>query len=333
MSTPQSSEGDERSATLGLTIDSFRSAAAVIKPEAVRTPVLVSSALDRLLGATVLCKAESRQRSGSFKFRGAFHRLSIIPESERGPGVVAVSSGNHGAAVALSARLLGMPAVVYVPADAPAAKVALIQQNGGTVIRFDRSVADREAAPRAEAERLGATFVHPFEDRGVILGQGTTALEFHEQVGDLDALLVPMSGGGLMAGCASVTNELAPGCALIGVEPEAAADTQASFEAGEIVSIDAPVTIADGLAVRQPGAMTFAINRRLVDRVITTSEDEIADAMRLLHDELDLVIEPSGAAVVGALLSTASAWQGRRIGVVLSGGNVDPAVFAELVSG
>lgn len=308
----------------------IEAAAAVVGAEVARTPVLVSSALDELLGATVLCKAESRQRAGSFKFRGAYHRVARLPPEVRSRGVVAVSSGNHGAAVALAAQLFGVPATIHVPLDAPEAKVARIEEAGATVVRFDRGIADREARPRAEAADTGATFIHPFEDRDVMVGQGTAALEFHGQVGDLDALLVPMSGGGLMAGCASAMHALAPECSLIGVEPAEAADTQQSLAAGHVVAIEQPRTIADGLAVTKPGANTFAINAELVDRVMTVSEDEIVDAMRLLHDELDLVIEPSGAVGVAALLASARQWRGRRIGVILSGGNIGRPFFDEL---
>lgn len=305
-------------------------AAGVIAAEAHRTPVLVSSALDKLLGATVLCKAESRQRAGSFKFRGAYHRVARLPVDVRARGVVAVSSGNHGAAVALAAQLFDVPATIHVPHDAPPAKVARIEEAGGVVVRFDRSIGDREARPRAEAMQTGATFVHPFEDRDVMVGQGTAALELHGQVGDLDALLVPMSGGGLMAGCASAMSELSPACSLVGVEPSLAADTKRSLERGARVSIPQPSTIADGLAVTSPGRNTFSINSVLVERVITASEEEIVDAMRLVHDELDLIIEPSGAVGVAALLASAHDWQGKRVGVILSGGNIDRHSFERL---
>ncbi len=299
----------------------------MISAEAVRTPVIVSSALDELLGATVLCKTEARQRAGSFKFRGAYHRVARLPEDVRARGVVAVSSGNHGAAVALAAKLFGVPATIHVPHDAPGAKVARIEEAGAAVVRFDRLIPDREAVPRAEAAASGATFIHPFEDRDVMLGQGTAAIELHGQVGDLDALLVPMSGGGLMAGCASAMSVLAPGCSMIGVEPAVGADTQRSLEAGAIVSIPQPSTIADGLAMTSPGRNTFSINSKLVERVITVSEDEIVDAMRLLSDEVDLIIEPSGAVGVAAMLASANDWRGQRIGVILSGGNIDREAF------
>jgi threo-3-hydroxy-L-aspartate ammonia-lyase len=230
----------------------IRAAADRIADEAVVTPILHSERLDALTGATVFAKDESRQRAGAFKFRGAYNRLSQIPESDRPRGVVAVSSGNHGAAVACAAQLLGMPATIHVPEDVPSAKRALIERCGATIVTFERSIADREAGARRQVAVTGATFVHPFEDPMVMAGQGTAALELHEQAGHLDVLLVPMSGGGLMAGCASAMRQLDPDCEPIGVEPAAADDTRRSFAAGEIVRIPQPDTIADGLAVTRP---------------------------------------------------------------------------------
>ena len=318
-----------------LDIDEIRAAAARIAAEAVRTRVVSSPALDEAIGARVVAKVESEQRSGSFKFRGAYHRLSIIPDSDRPAGVVAVSSGNHGAAVATAARLLGLPAHVFVPDDAPTVKRRLIEEAGATLHTFPRSTPDREAPARALAAELGATFVHPFEDRAVMAGQGTAALELFEQTGALDALVVPMSGGGLMAGCGSAMRALVPGCRLIGVEPCAADDTRRSFEAGHPVTIDPPTTVADGLSVRAPGINTFAINRRLVDEIRTVAEAEILAAVDLVAETLGVTVEPSGAVGVAALvadgvggLSSAGGsddGHGGRpwIGVILSGGNTD----------
>lgn len=313
-----------------LPVGEIRAAARAIASHAIVTPVLHAPALDEATGAEVHCKDESAQRAGSFKFRGAFHRLWTIPAGQRSAGVVAVSSGNHGAAVACAAHLLGMAATVHIPADCAPAKRALIEEFGATIVTFDRSTPDREAGALEQVARTGATFVHPFEDRGVMLGQGTTALELHDQVGPLDVLLVPMSGGGLMAGCASVMSQLDPACELIGVEPATADDTRRSFAADERVTIDPPSTIADGLAVTSPGVGTFSINRRLVDDVVTVTDDRIIDAMRTARDTLHRRLEPSGAAALAALLADPERFVGRRIGVVLSGGNIDAARFAEL---
>jgi len=321
---------EPESPTAPLTIDEIRRAAERIAGQAVRTPIACSPALDDLVGARVVCKVEAAQRSGSFKFRGAYHRLSIIPEADRAAGVVAVSSGNHGAAVATAARLLGMPAHVFVPDDAPAVKRAIIAEADATLHPFERSTPDREGSARALAAALGATFVHPFEDRAVMAGQGTVALELYEQVGELDALVVPMSGGGLMAGCGSAMRALGPGCRLIGVEPEEADDTRRSFEAGHPVTIDPPSTVADGLALRSPGPTTFAINRQLVDEIRTVSEEAILAAVDLLAVTIGVTVEPSGAVGIAALVTggvegipIGDGGDRPRIGVVLSGGNAD----------
>jgi threo-3-hydroxy-L-aspartate ammonia-lyase len=310
----------------------IRAAADVISGEAVVTPVVGSERLDALTGAMILGKDESQQRAGSFKFRGAFHRLSLVPAEARSRGVVAVSSGNHGAAVACAAQILGIEATVHVPGDVAPAKRALIEEFGARIVTFDRSVADREAGARRQAAETGATFIHPFEDPLVQQGQGTAALEFHGQVGPLDVLVVPMSGGGLMAGCASAMHQLDPGCGLIGVEPAVADDTRRSFAAGHLVTIAPPQTIADGLAVTAPGTTTFAINRELVADVVTVTDDELIGAMRVAADLLGRRLEPSGAAALAAVLTDPARFTGRRVGLILSGGNIDPERFAELTA-
>jgi threonine dehydratase len=288
--------------------------------------------LDELAGATVVAKDESQQRAGAFKFRGAYNRLVQIPVEDRRLGVVAVSSGNHGAAVACAAHLLGIAATVHVPEDVPAAKRALIERFGAEIVTFPRSTPDREAGARRQVADTGATFVHPFEDPMVMAGQGTAALELHQQVGQLDVLVVPMSGGGLMAGCASAMRQLDPDCELIGVEPANADDTRRSFAAGVRVTIDPPVTIADGLAVTAPGAATFEINRHLVSDVVTVTEEQLVDAMRVAADLLGRRLEPSGAASLAAVLADRPRFAGRRIGLLLSGGNVDDQRFESLVA-
>lgn len=319
-------------------LDELRRAAKIIEGEATLTPALHSAALDDLIGATVVCKAEALQRTGSFKFRGAFHRLSLIPLPQRPLGVVAVSSGNHGAAVACAAEILGMDATIHIPIDAPLPKRRLIESFGAEIVTFDRSIPDREAAPRAQAASTGATFVHPFEDRNVMIGQGTAALELHAQIVDRfdrspDVLFVPMSGGGLMAGCGSAMRALAPECVLIGVEPEAADDTARSFLAGHPVRIDQPATVADGLAVACPGTNTFALNKDMVDEVVTVTEESIVAAMGVVRTTLDVTVEPSGAAALAAVLDghDADRWAGLTIGVILSGGNVDAVRYGELL--
>ncbi|HEY5889567.1 MAG TPA: threonine/serine dehydratase [Acidimicrobiia bacterium] len=300
---------------------------------AFQTPVLRSDLLDGRTGAAVLSKAESSQRAGAFKFRGAYNRLSLIPAVDRPRGVVAVSSGNHGAAVSCAAEILGIPATIFIPEDAPEVKKNLMLGFGASIQTVDRNDPDRDRPARELADSTGATFVHPFEDRDVMIGQGTTALEFHRQVGDLDVLMVPMSGGGLMAGCASAFSALSPGCVFIGVEPDNADDTRRSFAAGNVVSIESVETIADGLAVLSPGENTFAINKTLVSEILTVSESSLVSAMGFALTELGEVVEPSGAAALAALLESDNRWDGSRVGVVLSGGNVDRAHFPEVFVG
>ena len=315
-----------------ISLDEVRRAAEVIAGEAVRTPVVGAYDLDTLAGATVLAKDESLQRTGSFKFRGAFNRVSAIPLDERHLGVVAVSSGNHGAAVACAAEILGLEATIHVPADVAPAKRDLIEGFGARIVTFDRSTPDREAAARQQVETTGATFVHPFEDRLVMAGQGTAALELHEQAGPVDVLVVPMSGGGLMAGCGSAMRQLRPECELIGVEPAAADDTRRSFAAGRPVSIAQPTTIADGLAITAPGEQTFEINRRLVAEVVTVTDEQLVEAMRLGSRLFGRRYEPSGVAGLAAVVADPARWRGRRVGVLLTGGNIDAARFDELTS-
>lgn len=313
-------------------LDEIRAAAATIAGEAVATPVLHTDDVDALAGATLLAKDESRQRTGSFKFRGAFNRLSAIPLDDRHLGVVAVSSGNHGAAVACAAEILGIEATVHVPADVAPAKRSLIEGFHARIVTFDRATPDREAAARRQVEATGATFVHPFEDRLVMAGQGTTALELHEQAGTLDVLIVPMSGGGLMAGCGSAMRQLSPACELIGVEPAAADDTRRSFAAGHPVTIAQPDTIADGLAVTAPGERTFEINRHLVADVVTVTDGQLVEAMRVGARLLGRRFEPSGVAGLAAVLDDPDRWRGRRVGVILTGGNIDAARFGDLTT-
>ena len=313
-------------------LDEIRAAARTIASVAVITPVLHSDRLDALTGASVLGKDESQQRAGAFKFRGAFNRLANIPVSDRLKGVVAVSSGNHGAAVACAAEILGIEATVHVPDNVAPAKRALIEGFGATVVLFDRTEPIRERGALVQVAETGATFVHPFEDPLVMRGQGTAALELHDQVGDLDVLLVPMSGGGLMAGCASAMAQLDASCELLGVEPALADDTRRSFAAGEPVRIEQPDTIADGLAVTAPGPTTFTINRELVADVLTVTEAQLVDAMRVALDLLGRRLEPSGVATLAALLADRDRFVGRRVGLILSGGNIDPSRFAALTS-
>jgi threonine dehydratase len=315
---------------VGLTLDDVREAASRLDGVAHRTPVLTSQTLDRLAGAEVFLKAECLQRGGTFKFRGAYSRISSLSPERLRAGVAAYSSGNHAQAVALAAGLLGTTAVIVMPADAPEEKLAATRGYGAEVVTYDRYREDREALGSALAEERGLTLVPPYEDEGVMAGQGTAALELVEEVGDLDALVVPVGGGGLIAGSATAAKGLVPGIRVVGVEPAAGDDHWRSFEAGHRVALEAvPRTIADGLMATMPGERTFEVNRRLVDEVVTVSDPEIVAAMVLLFERLKLVVEPSGAVGVAAVL--AGRPRARRIGVILSGGNVSPARFAALI--
>ena len=311
-------------------IDDVRAAAKRLAGVANKTPVVSSRMLDALVDASVHIKAESFQRGGAFKFRGAYNKISSLPEEERARGVIAFSSGNHAQAVAIAAGLLGTSATIVMPRDAPAAKLEATRGYGAEIVPYDRWTEDREAIGAQLAEERGLALVKPYDDPLVMAGQGTTALELFDEVSDLDVLVVPIGGGGLIAGCATVAKALRPGMRVIGVEPEAANDTQRSLAAGERVHIELPHTIADGLQSPAPGELTFEVNRKRVDEVVTVSEEEIVDAMAFLFDRMKLVTEPSGAVGVAALLT--GRVRGDRIGVVISGGNVGAARFVELLN-
>ncbi|GAA4846972.1 pyridoxal-phosphate dependent enzyme [Saccharopolyspora rosea] len=313
-----------------LGIDDVRAAAKRLAGIAHHTPVITSGTLDDLAGAEVFCKCENFQRVGAFKFRGAYHAISRLSREQLDRGVTAYSSGNHAQAVALASRLLGTRAVIVMPSDAPPTKLAATRGYGAEVVTYDRYTQDRaELSARLAAER-GLALIPPYDHPHIMAGQGTAALELLEETGPLDALVAPVGGGGLIAGCATVAKAFAPSTRVIGVEPATADDTKRSFDSGERVSIPVPRTIADGLAVTCPGELTFAVNRRRVDEIALVSEDEIRAAMRLAFERLKLVIEPSAAAPLAAVLS------GRldlppRVGLIISGGNIGAEQFADLL--
>jgi threonine dehydratase len=295
-----------------------------------RTPVLTSRTLDGMVGASVHVKAESFQRGGAFKFRGAYNKISSLPREALARGVLAYSSGNHAQAVAIASQLLGTRATIVMPEDAPAAKVDATRGYGAEIITYDRFADSREELGARLAEERGLELVPPYDDPLIMAGQGTTALELLEDVPDLDTLVVPVGGGGLIAGCATAAKALLPGIRVVGVEPDTGDDTARSLAAGKRVHLGVPRTIADGLQSPTPGELTFEVNRRLVDEIVTVSDAEMLDAMAFLFDRLKLVSEPSGAVGVAALL--AGRVRGRRVGVVISGGNVGVARFAELLA-
>ena len=305
-----------------ITADDIRAAARVLDGVAHRTPVITS----RTLGEHVVLKPENLQRGGAFKFRGAYNKISSL---DRGTPVLAYSSGNHAQAVALSALLLGSHATILMPEDAPQSKLDATRGYGAEVVLYDRYTGDREAIADELATERGAELVRPYDDPLIMAGAGTAALELLEDAGVVETLVVPVGGGGLIAGCATIAKDLGVK-RVVGVEPEAGDDWKQSFAAGEIIAIDVPRTIADGLQTHAPGALTWEVASRLVDEIVTVTDQQMVEAMHFAFERLKLVIEPSGAVGIAAVLN--GLVSGGKIGVVISGGNVGAARFAELIA-
>jgi threonine dehydratase len=318
-------------ATYAASFADVRSAAQRLRGVAHRTPVLTSRTLDEVTGSSAFLKCENVQRMGAFKFRGAYNRIAQLSPRERRVGVVAFSSGNHAQGVALAARLLDVPATIVMPSDAPAVKVAATLGYGAEIVKYDRATMNRAAIAELIARERGATIVPPYDDPHVIAGQGTVALELIEDAGALDVLLVPLGGGGLLAGSALAATALAPGIAVYGVEPTAGDDWVQSWQRGEIVSIPVPQTIADGQQTQSPGALTWPIVRLLCAGIVTVTDDEIRAAMKFAFERLKLVAEPSGACALAALLFGKVEAGSKRVGVTISGGNADPSIFADAI--
>jgi threo-3-hydroxy-L-aspartate ammonia-lyase len=281
----------------------------------------------------VFFKCENFQRAGAFKLRGAYNALVQLSPQQKEAGVVAYSSGNHAQAVALAAKLLAIKAVIVMPTDAPAAKMAATREYGGEIVLYDRYVEDREALARRLAEQQGLTLIPPFDHPHVMAGQGTTAKEIFEEAAGLDVLFVPLGGGGLLSGCAVATRAIDPKCTLIGVEPEAGNDGERSFKSGSIVHIDVPKTIADGAQTQHLGRHTFPVIRELVDDVITVSDADLIETMRFFASRMKLVVEPTGCLGAAAVIQRRFDVTGKNVGVVISGGNIDMTRFAELLLG
>lgn len=322
-------------ASLPVSLDDVRAAHQRIAAHVHRTPVLTSRQLDERLGCRIFFKAEVFQRVGAFKARGAFSRLTLLTPEERTRGVVAFSSGNHAQAIALAARELGIKATIVMPQDAPASKVAATRGYGANVVLYDRlGGEDREAIARQLVEGDGATLVPPFDDNAVIAGQGTLGLELVADVPDLDIVVTPCGGGGLLSGTATAVRGLRPEARLWGVEPEAGNDMQLSVAKGEPVAVPLPATIADALQTMIPARRTLAIVSALTEGILTVSDLELRRAMSLLATRLKVVVEPGGAAAFAALLhGKVPDTAGKRVGIVLSGGNVDIDRFGQLVAG
>ncbi|GAA2792741.1 threonine ammonia-lyase [Crossiella cryophila] len=316
--------------TLPVSLADVRDAAARLAGVAHRTPVLRSRQLDELVGAEVHLKCENFQRIGAFKFRGAYNAVSRLSEAQLRKGIAAYSSGNHAQAVALAAREFGSTAVILVPEDTPQSKKDATAGYGAELVTYDRFTGDRVAIGNKLAADRGLALIPPYEHPHVIAGQGTAALELLDEVAELDTVLTPIGGGGLIAGSATAAKGISPGIRVVGVEPEAGDDTRRSLLAGERVRIPVPRTIADGQAAEIPGELTFSINRHLVDEVVLVSDDEIRAAMRFAFERLKIVLEPSGATPIAALL-TGKLAGARRVGAILSGGNIAPERFATLL--
>ena len=314
------------------TYDDVVAAAGRLFGHAHRTPVLTSSTADSRLGAKLHFKCENFQRMGAFKFRGAFNALSRFDEQQRRGGVLAFSSGNHAQAIALSARILGLPAAILMPSDAPPSKIEATRGYGAEVILFDRYTQDREALSAALALERRMTLIPPYDHPDVIAGQGTAAMELFQEVGELDVLLVCMGGGGLVSGSALAARALTPGCKVYGVEPEAGNDGQQSFRLGRIVHIETPKTIADGAQTQHLGNYTFEVIRRDVHDVLTVSDAQLVEAMRFFAERMKMIVEPTGCLSFAAACHAGLSLKGQRVGIIVSGGNVDLKRFAALVA-
>jgi threonine dehydratase len=300
-----------------------------IRGVAHRTPVLTSRQFNEQAGCEVFFKCENLQRAGAFKFRGAYNKIASLNGEERGRGILAYSSGNHAQAVALAAKLFGVPAVIVMPHDAPEIKIAATRGYGAEIIFYDRYRESREKTGERISRERGLTLVPPFDDYLVMAGQGTAALELFEDVPELDFLLIPCSGCGLLAGCSVAAKHLRPDIRVFGVEPEAANDTWQSLRKGERVEIPVPKTIADGLQTPAPGKLTFPIIQRLVEDILLVSDHEMIETMRFILERMKILVEPSGAAAAAAVRQRKFDFDGKRVGVILSGGNVDLAKLAE----
>ena len=315
------------------TFEDVVTAAGRIRHHALLTPVMTSRTVNAIIGAEVFFKCENLQRMGAFKFRGAFNALSKFDAEQRRAGVVAFSSGNHAQAIALSARLLAMPATIVMPHDAPAGKLAATKGYGGNIVLYDRYTEDREQIGRKLSDQYGLTLIPPYDHPDVIAGQGTAARELFEEVADLDALFAPLGGGGLLAGSALAAHALSPKCRLYGVEPAAGNDGQQSFHSGTIVHIKTPNTIADGAQTQHLGKYTFPIIRAHVEDVLTVTDPQLIDAMRFFAERMKIIVEPTGCLGFAAATNMKAQLQGKRIGVIISGGNVNVARYCGLLAG
>ena len=315
-----------------VTFESILRAVKALDGAAIKTPVLTSSQFDQLTGASVFFKCENFQRSGAFKFRGAYNAISSLDANQRKRGVIAYSSGNHAQAVALAAKILGVKAIIVMPNDAPAIKLSATRGYGAEIVEYDRATESREDIATTIAKEKGLELLPPFNHPAVIAGQGTAAVELIEEAGQLDYLFVCVGGGGLVSGSAVAARELSAGCKVIGVEPEAGNDAQQSLKTGGIIEIALPDTIADGAQTQAIGALTFPLMQKYVEEIITVTDAELCGQMRFFAERMKIVVEPTGCLAAAGVKSGKINLKGTRVGVIVSGGNVDPAFFAQCIN-
>jgi len=318
--------------SLAISFDDVKSAATTLAGVANRTPVVTSRTFDERAGCRVFFKCENLQRIGAFKFRGAYNALSRLSDAEKAKGVVTHSSGNHAQGIALAARLLGISATIAMPGDAPASKLAATRGYGADVVLYDRQTQDRaEVTAQLVAER-GLTLVHPYDHPHIMAGQGTAALELLEEVPDLDVLVTPLGGGGLLSGCATAARTLRPGIKIYGVETESSNDWWQSFQKGERVKISPPDTIADGMRTQQPGELTFPVIRDKVNEILLVSDTQVIETLKFMLFRMKILAEPTGAVAPAALYHGVVGAPGANMGVIISGGNIDADLLAGLIA-
>ena len=317
---------------LAVSFEDVQRAAARLKGVAHKTPVLTSTQADRLTDATLYFKCENFQRVGAFKFRGAYNAISRLSEEQRARGVVAFSSGNHAQGMALAARMLGVKVTIVMPSDAPAMKLAATRDYGAEVILYDRKLEDREVIAARLATERGSSVIPAYDHADVIAGQGTATKELIEEVGPLDYLFVPIGGGGLLSGSAISAAALSPGCQIVGVEPEAGNDAQRSFRSGEIVHIPVPDTIADGAQTQHIGKLVLPILQAYVKDIITVNDDQLRTQMRFFVERMKMVVEPAGSLGAAAVMHGLMDLKGKRVGIIVSGGNVDPTLLGDCLN-
>ena len=315
-----------------VTFSDVQSAAERLRGQAHRTPVVTSRTFDQVAGCQVFFKCENLQRAGAFKFRGAYNALSQLTPEQRARGVVAFSSGNHAQGLALAAKLLSIPATVVMPSDAPKPKVEATRGYGAEIVFYDRLTGDREAIARQLASERGLAVIPPFDHPHIIAGQGTAALELVQDAPDLNVLLTPVGGGGLISGCATAAKAMRPGVRVVGVETEPANDAWQSLRTGQRVTIPVPDTIADGIRTTSLGVITFEIMRQLVDDIVLVTDADVIEAVRFMLLRMKLLAEPTGAVPVAALMAhKVPGVEGKRVGVIVSGGNADPALLLKIL--